>query len=200
MTKLYSVNSRAYLARAKDRLNQKTLEALFYAAFELRCCVEARQDEYATALEFLKTKIKAWEIGKTAKTLARVFASNKIAHIKLVFDDSAEFDLFYTPVEMRLYKAAERLGSLLHCMKSFKEASDPFWKETRAQLLEIYRDAWVACRGTLLTPMFFDQPLKVESPPTGLVVYLSRATKEKQTMTIKVDYLDQPPADWVCDL
>lgn len=126
----YSVSSRAYLTRANRRLRDQTHEALFYAALELRCCVEARQEEYATALEFLKTKVKPWKIGKTAMTLEGVFESKKIAHITLSFDGSQQFDLYYTPVSKKLYGAAERLGSLLHRMETFKTDSDPFWTAT----------------------------------------------------------------------
>jgi hypothetical protein len=196
----YSVSSRAYLARANQRLREQTLESLFYAALELRCCVETRQEEYATALDFLKTKVKPWKIGKTAMTLERVFESKQIAHITLSFDDSRQFDLYYTPVQGKLYGAAERLGALLHRMEAFKADTDPFWTMTRTELQNIYREAWLACQGTLLTPPFFEQPLKVENPSGDLAEWLMRAGKEQLKFTITVEYLDQPPSVWTCDL
>jgi hypothetical protein len=196
----YLVTSRAYLARAKRRLKDQTLEGLFYAAFELRCCVETRQEEYATALEFLKTKVKPWKIGKTAMTLERIFESKKIAHIILSFDGSEKFDLYYTPVSKRLYGAAERLGLLLHRMKTFKEDSDSFWETIRTKLQNIYRDAWLACQGTLLTPPFMEHPLKVEDPSEDLAEWLIRAGREHLNGTITVEYLNHPPSGWTCDL
>jgi hypothetical protein len=196
----YSVSSRAYLARAKQRLKEQTLESIFYAALELRCCVETRQEEYATALDFLKTKVKPWKIGKTAKTLENVFESKKIAHIALNFEGTTQFDLYYTPVSEKLYGAAEGLGALLHRMEVFKTDTDPFWTRTRLELLDIYRDAWLACQGTLLTPPFFEQPLRVENPSEDLAEWLMRAGKEQLKLRMTVDYLDQPPSGWRCDL
>ena len=59
----YGVAARDYLARAKARLMERTQEGLFYAAFEFRCCVETRQEDYARAIEFEKFKVEAWRIG-----------------------------------------------------------------------------------------------------------------------------------------
>ena len=196
----YHINSRAYLARAKSRLSEDTFEALFYAAFELRCCVESRQEEYATELEFLRKKIKPWNIGKTAQTLEHVFESNKIAHITLSSQGSKVFDLYHTPVPRVLYTKAEKLGALLHRLSAFKWDTDIFWTTTRSNLEKIYRDAWIACQGTLLTPPLMRQPLKVENPSTDLTEWISRAAKEKLAFKMTVDYLDSPPADWTCDL
>jgi hypothetical protein len=155
---------------------------------------------YATALDFLRTKIKPWKIGKTAMTLERIFESKKIAQITLVFEGSKKVDLYYTPVSEKLYGAAERLGSLLHRMETFKNDLDPFWITTRSELQSIYREAWLACQGTLLAPPFFEHPLKVENPSEDLTEWLMRAGKEKLQFTTTVDYLDQPPAGWACDL
>jgi hypothetical protein len=196
----YSVSSRAYLARANRRLKEQTLESLFYAALELRCCVETRQEEYATALDFLKTKVKPWKIGDTAMTLERVFDSKKLAHITVAFYDSREFYLYYTPVPETLYRGTERLGTLLHRMEVFKADTDPFWTMARAELQNIYRGAWLACQGTLLTPPFFEQPLKVENPSGDLAEWLIKAGKEQLKVTMRVEYLDQPPSVWTCDI
>lgn len=47
----YWVGARSYLERAKARLEDATHVSLFYAAYEIRCAVEARQDEYLKAQE-----------------------------------------------------------------------------------------------------------------------------------------------------
>lgn len=64
----YGVGSRDYLRRAKDLLAQGTPAALFHAAFELRCGIEARLQEYrdaATKVAKLKKRYnpKVWKRG-----------------------------------------------------------------------------------------------------------------------------------------
>lgn len=44
-----SCGSEAYLDRAKDCLEEGNPRNLFYAAFELRCFVERRQQDYLEA-------------------------------------------------------------------------------------------------------------------------------------------------------
>ncbi len=46
----YGTHSRGYLARARQRLDEGSFESLFYAAFELRCGIEARLQQYEEAL------------------------------------------------------------------------------------------------------------------------------------------------------
>lgn len=94
----YDSSPHGYLARAKLRLCEGTPEALFYAAFELRCCVESRQDWYANAMEHLRVKIRPWKITETAKRLESVFDSQKIAYLIFGPPDEDKFHLYYTPV------------------------------------------------------------------------------------------------------
>jgi hypothetical protein len=196
----YPVTARAYLERAKQRLLENTNEAVFYAAFELRCCVEARQEEYASSLEFIKAKIKPWHIGKTAKLLEQVFDSGKIACVTLTLEGS-EFISHYTPVSEGLCKSAERqLGGLLHCMTEFKSDDDKFWKRARQQVSVIYRDAWISCQGHLLTPPLQNHSLKFEVPPRALIDLMIQAHKAKTQVKMKIEYLDRASAEWACDL
>ena len=130
----YNVTARAYLDRAKRRLLENTNEAIFYASLELRCCVEARQEEYASSLEFIKAKIKPWRIGETARLLDQVFDRGKIACVTITIGGS-EFASHYTPVSERLSKSAvKQLGFLLHCMREFKSDDDEFWRLTRQKV------------------------------------------------------------------
>ena len=196
----YGISARAYLERAKQRLLEHTKEALFYAAFELRCCVESRQEEYATEIEFIKTKIKPWKIGETAKRLEHIFDSSKIAKVTISIPDSSVFVLYHTPVSKRLYKASEKLGDLLHCMKKFKGDDGSFWPKTRHQIGTVYSDAWYSCQGQLITPPLREHPIKIENPPPGLPELLQRAFREKLEIKTEIDYLDRVPKEWECDL
>jgi hypothetical protein len=196
----YPIAARAYLERAKRRLMENTNEAIFYAAFELRCCVEARQEEYATALEFIKTKIKPWKIGETARLLEEVFESARIARVTMTMDQCETFVFYYTPVPEALYKSTERIGDLLHCMRQFKPDDDPFWASTRDQLSKIYEEAWFSCQGKLLTPPLWDHPFKVEEPTERLIKLMSGAEENKIQMALRIEYLEHPPEEWTCDL
>lgn len=196
----YHISARAYLARAKQQLLANTNESLFYAAFELRCCVETRQEEYATEIKFIKTKIKPWKIGATAKQLERIFNSNKIARITMTDSNTADFVLYHTPVSQKLYREAEKLGEFLHRMEGFKNDDDHFWSSTRNKIRKIYRDAWYSCQGQMITPPLQNHPFKISDPSEQLKEFLQRAGRDKFTIKTKIEYLDQPPKEWVCDL
>ncbi len=69
----YKISSRDYLKRAKKRLDEGSLESLFYASFELRCGVEARMQEYLAAQKDVSKKKKhGWKIPKSAKSLENI--------------------------------------------------------------------------------------------------------------------------------
>jgi hypothetical protein len=199
----YDVSARGYLARAKEQLLQNSSQSLFYAAFELRCCVETRQEEYATEIAYIKTKIKPWKIGATAKQLEKMFDSSKIARVTISRGNSEIFTLYHTPVSKRLSNASERLGELLHRMEKFKADDDPFWSHTRRQIGIVYRDAWYACQGQLLMPPLGDSktgsiPFKISEPPDRLKEFLQGV--EGNPFLTEIAYLDQAPEEWVCDL
>jgi hypothetical protein len=202
----YDISASGYLARAKQQLLQNSSESLFYAAFELRCCVETRQEEYATEIEYIKTKIKPWKIGATAKQLEQMFDSSKIARVTIALKDSKSLTMYHTPVSKRLYKASEKLGELLHRMEKFKSDDDPFWSHTRKQIATVYRDAWYSCQGQLMTPPLWDpktksvHPFKVREPADRLQEFLKQAAENNLFIRTEVTYLDQPPKEWVCDL
>jgi hypothetical protein len=112
----YSISGRGYLPRAKARLAEQTAEALFYAAFELRCGIEARMDQYLEARKDIARKKKhGYQIAKKAKALEHVFAAGEqIVSVAGQGDDGVEyFRLLFTPVTKELQKDAKRLGDLL---------------------------------------------------------------------------------------
>ncbi len=203
----YDSSPHGYLARAKLRLCEGTHEALFYAAFELRCCVESRQDSYADAMEHLRVKITPWKIGETAKRLERVFDSQKIAYVIFGSTDEDKFHLYYTPVTKKLSKNAEKLGKFLHCIRTYRiDDDDLFWSKTRTFIESVYRDAWIACKGTLLSPPLYLRamrelhPIKVERYTEELTAWMERAYREGTQIVFKVRYLTKAPTEWICDL
>ena len=77
----YGVSSRSYFRRAEKLLGDSTPESLFYAAFELRCGIEARMQQYLEAQKQISAKKRnGWQIAKLAKNIERIFRTgDKIA-------------------------------------------------------------------------------------------------------------------------
>ena len=70
----YGLHARDYLARACACLAEGSRAALFYAAFELRCGIEARLQQYLEAQREKTRKIKqGWRIAKLARHVERRF-------------------------------------------------------------------------------------------------------------------------------
>lgn len=156
MARSYDIDSIAYLRRARARLNDGTQEALFYAAYELRCGTEARLQDYLDARDDIaKKKKKGWQIMDSAKELDRAIRlGDKIAEASIVDSDGAIIiATFYTPVSSRLREAAgARLHNLLHAMKTPFD-DDRWWDDSRTFLEQIYSDLELSNKGTLLGPM-----------------------------------------------
>src|SRR5687768_16809028 len=73
-TMAYGTTSRDYLARAKVLRANGTSDALFYAAFEIRCGIEARLHEYlAGAAKVATVKKGLWQIRNLAREVEGVF-------------------------------------------------------------------------------------------------------------------------------
>jgi hypothetical protein len=203
----YHISPHAYLDRAKQRLRDGTAESLFYAAFEIRCCVESRQECYADAIEHMRIEIRSWKHKETARRLEKVFDSEKIAHLKFRLSDNKTFDLYYTPVTTSLSTNMGKMGDILHCMKAFKEDNDVYWQKTRAFVESVYKEAWVACHGTLLIPPLYDNKsgkpstmVKIERFTDDMKEWITQAQRESTQIAVEVNYLDSPPAEWMCDL
>lgn len=206
----YLVTPQDYLARARDRLLSNDPYNLFYAALELRCCVESRQADYLDALDFYRgNKIKHWQVGQTSRKLLESWEDPKIAQLTYHFADR-DFVTFFTPVKPTLARAVEReLGALLHAQTKFRKPDDPWWQATRKRLVEVYRDAWIACRGEHMAPPLWDartrvaHPMRIYGRPETadlLVRLLLLGTSTNKEFVMGVDYFDEPPEDWKCDL
>ena len=203
----YSVSAKGYLERAKSVLLDGTPEGLFYAAFELRCCVETRQAEYAEALSAYKgTKIKPWNLGDTGKKIRKASYADRIALMRYDFGDK-QFESYHTPVSDQLVSFCEReLGKLLHCQPEYRSPEHDWWRAMRAQLIEGYRMAWLACQGDSLVPPIWDpvskqvHPVVLERNLDNTFLFDRMPTLPGSKFNFEVRYLSEVPPHWRCDL
>jgi hypothetical protein len=202
---VYDVSARSYLERANDCLLERSQKALFYAAFELRCSVEARQAQYIDAMKrYTKMKrTRSWEIGKSQRELEKIFRDGKmIVKLRIASADSDFYhESYYTPVSKQLANDAERLGEYLHARRHYVVDNDPWWSEIRSYLIEIYGQAWISCRGNILAPPLIH-------PGTGKITNsVIEFTREESMQLLRVrdldgklEYLSAPPPEWNADL
>lgn len=209
----YRVNDRAYLARCREQLLTGTKQGIFYAAFELKCAVEARLAEYLEHLDSRGGKrVHPFKIGENARTIQRLKIGEVI--VKMTYrpeDQDIEIPFYHTPVPESLKKFAEAtIDGMRHAQTVYRKPDDPWWGETRQKLIENYRLAWIASRGTVPIPPMYDwSKVGSESVPlANSIVFLYpdgvddniKYFKENSTMDLSVEYLENPPAEWVCDL
>lgn len=205
---MYGVSAAAYLARARQALQSGEQRSLFYAAFELRSCIEARQAEYVQALlAYKKTKIKPWNIGENGRRIRSKSYANKLAKVTYYLDGVTAVETFHTPVTDSLLTFAEqRLGGLLHSQATLREDADPWWEETRRSLIEGYRLAWLACQGDSMTPPMWNtetgavHPVQLEKAARNSALFERLDQLVGAVLTVNVAYLDAPPVEWICDL
>jgi len=194
---LYRVSAEGYLARAQTQLALGSSEALFYAAFELRACIEARQDQYLDAQRAYARGIpRSWKIGNQRRELSRIFEGQKIQLIRIRLSSGLE-TFRYIPVVPGLSKAAEQLGDVLHAQEKFREKDDPWWLTLREWISRIAVHAEYCCAGELLCPCL------VRAGMGSLAVDLKNnlmsvlpEIRPGKTFEIQVDYKD----DWLDEL
>jgi len=153
----YGISSRDYLERAKHCLAKDDLDSLFYAAFEIRCGVEARMQEYLDVQKHIsKKKRQGWQVAKLAKNIERAFRlGEKDAVLKVINKDTnqVEFEARYTPVKASLRKRAEKIGNFLHSAKKYHAPDDKFWFKFRSDLECAVEELEHATTGRLLGPL-----------------------------------------------
>jgi hypothetical protein len=155
MNTSYRSSARDYLKRAQRLLGEGNFESLFYAAFELRCGIEARMREYLEIAEDISEKKKlGWKIAELGNNLEKAFRlGDKI--VELIFEDMASSKIcrvYYTPVSSRLQQRAKGLGDYLHAMKQYRKPEDSWWKSFRLFLDQTCKELADATKGTLLGP------------------------------------------------
>lgn len=153
----YDVSSRDYLKRAKWCLRQTDNKYLFYAAFEIRCGVEARMQEYLGAQKHIsKRKKQGWKIATLGKNIESVFKlGQKDAVLKLRDEKTNELllEARYTPVKAELKKRTQKIGKYLHSMTKKHDCDDQFWKYLRTELEIMVAQLEEATSGRMLGPV-----------------------------------------------
>lgn len=162
----YLVTSRAYLERMKARMDEGTDEALFYAAFEMRCGVEARMREYVETIDGIPaSEKKQWHVAKLGRSLENAYRTgDKVMIFVFNFpEDGSEMQLSYMPVMARLQKIVEILGDYLHAAKPVR-AAEPGWIDNLRSLLnEAYPLLLLATSGELVgLPLVNDETGKLK--------------------------------------
>jgi len=205
MIKEYGIHSRYYLERARKRLNEGSLESLLYAAFELRCGIEARLHQYLEAQERISNKKKhGWKIPKLAEELERIFRTgDKVVRIDILDENTREKrkSFYYTPVNAELREKAQKLGSLMHHPKIYRASCDVWWNETKTFLETIYTELADANKGTLLGVPLINRDtrkmqLEVEVADDKIVEELIGSVGIiGETLIFTVTYLDELPND-----
>ena len=179
------------------------MDALFYAAFELRCGIESRMSEYLEVWEHIsKKKKKGWRIAEMGRNVEEYFKTgNKIVRWAMTDKQTGELIVcvYYTPVTSSLRKEGEKLGNFLHSMKKYRKPEDPFWAKHRNELERIYSQLAVANKGTLLGPPLMkpgsgEVDMKLELPPeVDPEEIVDRILNKGKEMQVKVNYLAQLP-------
>jgi hypothetical protein len=152
----YGIASRDYLERAVIRLTENSPESLFYAAFELRCGIEARMQEYLDAWDYIAKKRKSgWRIADLGRNIERAFRAGN-TFVRLAVHDNQRDGLlvcfYHTPVTKKLRRQGEKLGNYLHSMKRYRADGDDWWAQLRTELRDVVEGLRIANMGTLLGP------------------------------------------------
>ncbi|MDH3712060.1 MAG: hypothetical protein OER04_19390 [Cyclobacteriaceae bacterium] len=153
----YEVSSREYLKRAKQCLEKNENQFLYYAAFEIRCGVEARMQEYLKTQQHIsKRKQQGWKIATLGKNIENVFKlGQKDAVLRVRDSDTKELllEARYTPVKAELKKKTQKIGKYLHSAKKQYDSDDEFWKNFRSELEAMIEELERATTGRMLGPL-----------------------------------------------
>ncbi len=153
----YDSTSYGHLRRVIELLNQKDIPPrnYFYAAYELRCGIEARLKHYLSAQKDLPKKLKTgWRIGVLGKGAERIFKSRD--HILRFTIENARTHrvcvLLYTPVGRNLQSMGKRLGNYLHSLCDSDTKSLQWWDTLRTLVADTTVALFRADIGTLRGP------------------------------------------------
>lgn len=191
------------MARAKRCLANNDLESLFYAAFEVRCGIEARMQEYLEVQEHVsKKKRQGWHVAKLARNIEDVFRlGEKEALLRVREKQTREviFEARYTPVTKSLQKKAKTLGNFLHAAKKYHAPDSPHWTKFRAGLETAVSELGHANSGRLLGPLlihpnkkYIDMKLELPTPEEQAAV--KRMAVGVETI-MEVSYEDENGTD-----
>lgn len=204
----YKVSPQAYLARCRERLLEGTKQAIFYAAVEIRCCVEARLAEYFEHYEPLRrSKFQPYRLGENQRAVSKITTGDTISQVTFCFADGTLLRQFHTPVPLTLQGFVKQaVDGLRHSQPYYRPPDDPWWSETRNNLISAYRAAWIACRGEMPLPLLWEADSGKMRPVIIYFTEKNRAIMERfkdfeaTHVKIHVEHLESPPAAWTCDL
>lgn len=149
---VYHCKPSDYLQRAEKCLRKESPEFIFYAAFELRCFVEIRQQEYLLAAErYRKSLPDRWHVSKQYKTLQTVYSSGKKQVLSFALDSGYSFQGVFVPVSNRLKSDAERMGQLLHSQD--KMIGEEQLSQIKSDLWKVFGRALECNSGNMLCPV-----------------------------------------------
>ena len=201
---MYGTHSQNYVERARQRLDERKREALFYAALEIRLGVEARMKEYLAAQHHIsKAKKEGWRVAHLGRSLETAFRTgDKVIQLRILDRKSKEllWVLYYTPVTKQLQKMTQRLGDYLHAPDVSASLSDAWWAEFR-QLLET---AWLALKKATTGSLIGAPLLHTATGKLNMTVEFNSTEESRRYMqrvggvgaraVLDVDYLnDLPP-------
>jgi hypothetical protein len=154
---IHDFSSFGHLERVFDLLNYEDIPArnFFYAAYEIRCGIEARLKEYLGAQKDIPKKLKnGWRIDALAKGAEAIFKSrDRILRFQITIRRTGKICiLLYTPVGSDLQRMGERLGMYLHSAWDKDTNSGQWWDGFRELILASTVGLFRANVGTLLGP------------------------------------------------
>lgn len=189
----YSLDSRSYLKRAKSNLEQGKKENLFYAAFELRCGIEARMQQYLDVQDHIsQKKKKGWKIVKLAKNIEEAFKTgDNIVAVSLnnLKSNIPAVVYYYTPVRSKLRKYGQRLGKYLHTPQKDIRFNKSWWEAFRKILDETYNELEFSNKGTLLGTPMQDKRKRINFKTEGIKSVPNRG----EQMKIEIKLLKELP-------
>ncbi len=204
---LYRISSRSYLTRAKKQITNNSLESLFYAAFELRCGIEARMQEYLYIQEHIsKKKKKGWRVLDLGNNIESAFKTgDKVIILTFYNIESKEqiISLFYTPVTSSLKKNAQKLGNYLHAKQEHHDPNHKWWSDFRELIITTIDDLYIATSGLLLGPPIYNKStkkvdIKIDLDTDDESRYIiEKITQLGNVISFEVNYLDSLSIDYL---
>lgn len=205
----YPTAAQSYLRRARDRILEGTTASLFYAAFELRACIEARVVEYAETLPHIKgKKITSWQLAKAKLALQRAVPDRRYTVMTIKIGD-AQHTVAHTPIPNDVWKNVGKLGDYLHYRHDFDDGDREHLLALAHLVLTVYKDAWIACRGDLIGPLLgrgkpgsqVTTLIRLDSPDAlAFNEIIKKAVAEETPAIMGIEYPDELPGDWDFDL
>jgi hypothetical protein len=78
--------------------------------------------------------------------------------IRSMRKDATDAIHYHTPIPKALLSYCEKkIDALRHAQTRYRSPGDVWWDETRRQMVQHYRMAWLACQGTIMMPPLWDR-------------------------------------------